>query len=305
MGQPVPRYDARAKGDRHAHLRVRRRAARTSPTPSSSSSAHRQGPHQVLRPQGGARPAGRARHPHAREHAATRSSTMKFFTEGGPASNTRRAARLARDRLWRPDDRGRAGQQLRGGARRRAPHRRRLRDRQAVGDLRLARRRRPGARDAEQEARGPEGRRLRGGLRGRAGQGRRRLFDADAAPQPDRAVHHAVLLERRRSSRSTSRARTSTASRTASRRSSASMPSQIRVVSPFIGGAFGSKGGADAAHRHRRDRGPQARPAGQARADARAGLHHRDLPGRDAAQDQARRRRATASCRRSATRASR
>jgi xanthine dehydrogenase YagR molybdenum-binding subunit len=57
---------------------------------------------------------------------------------------------------------------------------------------------------------------------------------------------------------------------------------KVHVVSPYVGGAFGSKGIHDAAYRAGRSRGQEAQPPGQARCHARPGLHDRDLPGGDA-----------------------
>ena len=56
-------------------------------------------------------------------------------------------------------------------------------------------------------------------------------------------------------------------------------PGQVRVVSPFVGGAFGAQGSADAAHRARSRSPPTAQPSGQARRDAAT----RDSPSRPTA----------------------
>ena len=76
-------------------------------------------------------------------------------------------------------------------------------------------------------------------------------------------------------------------------------PSQIRVISRYVGGAFGSKGRADPTDRDHCDRGAQARPAGEARSDPRTGFYDRNVPRRDAPTYSARRHAATENFKRS------
>jgi len=57
---------------------------------------------------------------------------------------------------------------------------------------------------------------------------------------------------------------------------------RIRVLSPFIGGAFGSKGSVTP-HRHRGCGGEDTQSSDQARRDARSGFHCRHLSRRDQA----------------------
>ena len=58
-------------------------------------------------------------------------------------------------------------------------------------------------------------------------------------------------------------------------------PDSVRVVSKFVGGAFGSKGGATGPHRLDCDRRPPARPPGEAGGDPGPELHDRHLSRRD------------------------
>ena len=90
------------------------------------------------------------------------------------------------------------------------------------------------------------------------------LRDADPASQSDRAVHHELRLGRRQADGVGVAARTSPASRTASPSSSASTRTKIHVVSPFIGGAFGSRGSLTQRTALIARRGAPAEPAGQA-----------------------------------------
>ena len=65
-------------------------------------------------------------------------------------------------------------------------------------------------------------------------------------------------------------------------RSSASTPEKVHVVSPFVGGAFGSKAQFSPRTGLDRLRGQEAQSSGEARRDARPGLHHPDLSRRNA-----------------------
>ena len=87
-----------------------------------------------------------------------------------------------------------------------------------------------------------------------------------AAQQPDGAARRDRRLGRRRRADALRlhpgrRPRTGTRSR----RVLGLTPERVRVISPHVGGGFGSKGTPAAARRPGRDRGPGGRPAGQGR----------------------------------------
>ena len=218
----------------------------------------------------------------------------KLFSDGGYMGIDHRAAGLRPDLARRPDRRRGGRRQLRGGARGGAPAARSTTPRSSPrpsfdsagvddavaakdGAERATRTPQVGDADAAPSPAPPV--KVDAALR-----------DADPAPQPDRAVHHHLRLGRRQADGLGSRARTSTASSTASPSSSASTRPTSASISPFVGGAFGSRGSltqrtalvALAAQR-------LGRPV-QAGGHARPGLHHRHLPRRDAPPRPARRR---------------
>ena len=117
-----------------------------------------------------------------------------------------------------------------------------LRRRDAERDVRLARRDRRGRQQGQRTRQGTAaGRRRRSRLRRRRGQARGRIRHAGPASQCDRAVHHHLRLARRRADDLRAEPVHVRAQEQRRADSSASMPSKVHVVSPFVGGAFGSK----------------------------------------------------------------
>ena len=146
------------------------------------------------------------------------------------------------------------------------------------------------AAQAGQEHEDSEGRRRRRGLRAPRRSSRRALCDADPAPQPDRAVHHHLRLERRPADDLRAEPVRVRAARTA-------LAEQLGIEPERRprGLALRRRRLRLARARSRRARrsiaiaAAQARPAGQAGGHPRPGLHHRHLPRRDAPPRAARR----------------
>ena len=150
--------------------------------------------------------------------------------------------------------------------------------------LRLARRHRRGRQQGQRTRQGPAaGRRRRGRLSTRRGQTRGRIRHADPASQPDRAVHHHGCVWRDGELTIYEPSQFVYGLKNSVAQKLGIEPDKVHVVSPFVGGAFGSKAqltprtGAGGAG------GEEAQPAGQAGRDPRPGLHHRDLSRRNAA----------------------
>ena len=188
IGRPTERIDGRGEGDRPGALRLGLRPARRGlcgaghqPNRARPDRGHR----RAARPRGSGRP----RHPDLQD----RRRADPAGQDVRPArlhGHDHRTAAVGSDRARRPDrrPRGRRHPGGRRGGRGRA--RRRLRRGAGVRDLRQPRARdRPGRQDLRSGGiRGPQGRRRGPGVRRGAGQGRPALFDADPAPQSDRAV---------------------------------------------------------------------------------------------------------------------
>ena len=195
---------------------------------------------------------------------------------------------LARDdHLQRPACRGRRRRDLRAGDRRgRAASRSPMTKTPAIADLDDPKAGDGMPIDAMTMEWGDAG----SGARRGAGAHRARIPDAARIQCADRAAWADRRTGRATRSPSGSRASGSTAWRAPMPNGSASRSRMCALISPYIGGGFGSKALAYAAWRDRGHGGEDAGPAGQACGDAAADLHRLWRPAGDAPDDRARRR---------------